>query len=219
LKNVLLRVAIDGGAGTGKSTISKNVANKLGITYINTGQMYRLIALFAYKNNLIDNENILYEKIKNMKVSFDKNGLITSNLISFSPNDLESNEISSIVSIVASYEKIREVSTIIQKEISKQKGILLEGRDIGTIIMPDADYKFYLEVNPEIAAKRRVIQHKKQGINSSYDSILKNINKRNDLDKNRKIGPLMKAFDSKTIDTSNNTIDEIVHQILEVING
>ncbi len=212
-----LRIAIDGGAATGKSTVSKKVAKKLNLTYVNTGQMYRLIAFFALTNNLGKNEDKLYQRIKNMNVSFDNDGFITSDLLSFKKEDLETKIVSSTASLIATYKKIREVSVEVQKKIGRTKGVLLEGRDIGTIIMPDADFKFFLVVDPKTAAIRRVDQHKKNGEEVSFDDVLKDIINRNKQDTTRKIGPLLKSSDSIIIDTSNKNIEKIVLEILRVI--
>ena len=179
--------------------------------------MYRLIAFFAFKNNLIHKEKELATLIKDINISFDKDGFITSDIIQFSKKDLESDDISMISSIVATYGKIRKILVEIQQKIGKQDGVLLEGRDIGSIIMVDADYKFFLEVDPKVAAKRRYEQHKNKDENISLEKVFKNILDRNELDKNRKIGPLIKSPDSIVIDTSNNSINEIAKKIVEVI--
>ena len=212
-----LRIAIDGGAATGKSTVAKIVSQKLGITYINTGQMYRLIALIALKNGLQNNERELFEAIKDVDMSFDKEGNIQTSSIDLGKDILNSNEVSETLVYITAYPLIREFASQKQIIIGKQKGILLEGRDIGTVIMPDADFKFYLSVDPEIAAKRRVKHFKRMGEDISYEKTLQDILERNESDMTRKIAPLKAAEDSIHIDTSSNTAKEIAEEIVEAI--
>lgn len=219
MNNNKLRIAIDGGAGTGKSTISKLVAEKLGITYINTGQIFRFFALIAFRNKITNNEKKIYEIIKNINFSFDSKGKIISKDIDFSSDELEKNEISLLASKIASMKSIRELSTNKQIELGKKDKILLEGRDIASTILPNADYKFFITIKPEIAAKRRFEQYKNSEEKLSYKKILKDIVKRNEKDSNRKISPLKLMPDATVIDSSDKTAEEIANIIIEVING
>jgi len=214
-----LRIAIDGGAATGKSTTSKLVAKKLGLTYVNTGQMYRLIALIALKNNLENDEKKLLNKIKDIKMSFDDNGKILNDFIKLDENILDSNEVSNVLNSITHYPLIREFASKKQMEFGKKPGVLLEGRDIGTVVMPDADYKFYLFVDPKVAAKRRVKQFSEMGEQISYEKTLQDIIDRNESDMNRKVGPLMPTKNSIHIDTSFNTAEEVANQIVGIINN
>ncbi|BDU67472.1 MAG: cytidylate kinase [Candidatus Tyloplasma litorale] len=211
-----LRIAVDGGAATGKSTISRLVAKKLGIKYINTGQMYRLFAFVSIKNNSLNDEKTLFNFLKKQNITFDEKGNIHSEKIKFNLKDLEQEAISKKSSIIASMPLIRSLATEIQIKIGKEKGVLLEGRDIGTVIMPDADFKFFIKVKPEIAAKRRFDQLKNIK-DVSYESILEEIKKRNLRDENRKIAPLKPLKDSIIIDSSYQSIDEIVDFFIKEI--
>ncbi len=209
-----LKIAIDGGAATGKSTVAYLLAEKINFTYINTGSMYRVIALFALKNNLVFNENDLYEKLQNFKI-FYKDAKILTNDPSLDLSELNSDETSNNSSIVASYPLVRKYATKLQKNLAKSFcNVVMEGRDIGTVIMPNADYKFFLTVKLDVAAKRRHSQLKN---NISYDEIYENIMKRNEQDTIREVNPLMPAKEAEIIDTSNLTIEEVVKYILNIL--
>ncbi len=212
-----LRIALDGGAATGKSTVSKLVADKLGIRYINTGQMYRMFGLYAIKNNITNDEDAIYEGIKDFSISYNEKGEITTPDFDFEFNEIDSKQSGAMASIVAAMPKVREVATIKQKEIAQEKGVLIEGRDIGTVIMPDADFKFFIKVQPEVAAKRRVAQHESMGEHVRFEDILSDINERNVRDANREIAPLKPTDESIIIDTSVDTAEEIANQMCKVI--
>lgn len=214
-----LRIAIDGGAATGKSTVSKLVAKKLGIRYINTGQMYRLFGYIASTKKILDDESKVYEEIKNLELTYDKYGNIICNSIDFNIEQLLTSEAGPWASVVSAMPTVRKVATLKQKEIGKELGVLLEGRDIGTIIMPDADYKFFLTVSPEAAAERRFNEIKKTESTITKKQILKQIVERNDKDSKRVIAPLIPAKDSIIIDTSSLNQEQVVDKILGVING
>ncbi len=214
-----LKIAIDGGAATGKSTISKLLANKLGIKYINTGQMYRLFTLIAIKKNILDDEDKIFELIKDINLYYKEDGNIFSDDFKFEFNDLYSQDVSKQTSKISVYPKVREIAKIKQMKIAQEENkILMEGRDIATVIMKDADYKFFIKVNDDVAAKRRYKQHKEQGEDVSFENIFKDISIRNRNDQNRKIAPLKTVEDSIIIDTSNLTIEQVVNLILEKIN-
>ncbi len=213
------RIAIDGGAATGKSTVSKLVAQLLEIRYINTGQMYRLFALAAMQNNIIDNEQAIYELIKDFAITYDKEGNIVSPDIQFDLETLDSKEVGQNASRVAALRLVREVATEKQIAIGREPGVLMEGRDIGTVIMKDADFKFFIKVRPEVAAQRRYDQHVSLGENVDYDEILSEVKERNERDVTREIAPLVPTTESIIIDSSDNTALEIAHMICEVINN
>ncbi len=215
-----LRIAIDGGAATGKSTVSKLVAQKLGIRYINTGQMYRLFALIAIKEDLLDNEKALFDRIENISITYNEKGMITTPDFEFQEEELETQETSKYASVVAAMPLVREVATDKQIMIGREPGVLMEGRDIGTVVMMDADYKIFIVVDPKVAAQRRVDQHKLLGEDVDYDEIYKDICERNERDANREVAPLKPTYTSIIIDSSNNTAEEIADQIVEeVTNG
>lgn len=218
IKKKLMRIAIDGGAATGKSTVSKLVANKLNIRYINTGQMYRLFGFVASKNNVLDDEQKIYDLIKDLKLSYDDNGNIMCDSVIFTLKEIHTSDAGTNASLVSSMPLVREVATKKQQEIGKEDKVLLEGRDIGTIIMPDASYKFFLKVTPEAAADRRYNEVKLED-NITRDDILKQIIERNERDSKREIAPLVPASDAFIIDTSKLKPEEVVDKIVEVVNG
>ncbi len=212
-----LRIAIDGGAATGKSTVSKLLAHKLGIRYINTGQMYRLFALVAIEEKILNDEQALFERIADFAITYTKEGTITTPDFNFELYELESSEVGASASIVAAMPKIREVATEKLVQVGREAGVLLEGRDIGTVVMPDADFKIFIEVQPEVAAKRRVLQHQSHGEEVVYEDILNDIIKRNKRDAEREIAPLIPTPESIIIDSSNNTAEEIAENIFQVV--
>ncbi len=212
-----LRIAIDGGAATGKSTVSKLLAHKLGVRYINTGQMYRLFSLVAIEEGLLNDEEKLYERISDFAITYSKEGTITTPDFNFEVYELESSEVGANASVVAAMPKVREVATEKLIQVGREAGVLLEGRDIGTVVMPDADFKIFVTVKPEVAAKRRVLQHQAHGEDVEYEVILKEIIDRNERDANREIAPLKPTPESITIDTSDNSAEEIAENIFRMV--
>ncbi len=220
MKSSEVRIAIDGFAATGKSTISKELSNKMNLTYLNTGFLYRLVALYFIKNKIIiDDDQILKNSLKKLKINF-KNGKVTSNF-DFFEKELFQNNVSLMASKIASKKIVRNFLYNIQKDFSKNKGIILEGRDIGTIIMPDADVKFFLTVSLDEGAKRRFNDLKNEGKNVLFEDVKKDLEKRNFNDLNRKLDPLKKDNDAIEIDTTNLTKSEVVEiiqkKIIEVL--
>lgn len=212
-----LRIAIDGGAATGKSTVAKLVAKKLGIRYINTGQIYRFFALVAMENNIINDEEAIFNLIQDYAITYTKDGLITSPNFHFDKIKLESKEVGANASVVAAMPKVREIATEKLIQISRESGVLLEGRDIGTVVMPDADFKFFVEVDPEVAAERRVKQHISNGEQVEFENVLKDIIERNERDKTREVAPLIPTDTSIIINTSHNTAEEIAQKIFDEV--
>ncbi len=215
--NSNLRIAIDGGAATGKTTVAKLIAKHLNLTYFNTGSMYRLITFFGLKNNLLGDWKTLINKIANEKIYLKNSNLASS--IKFNLIDLDSLEVVNNVSQVAAIKEIRDFAKTFQVKVGMQKNVLLEGRDIGTIIMPDADFKFFLKVSPSEAARRRQEQNLKNNISSSYEEILKSILMRNEYDSKRKFAPLVPAKDAYIIWTDKKTPSQIVKEIEDIIYG
>ncbi len=206
-----LRIAIDGGAATGKSSVSKLIANKIGVTYLNTGDLYRLVALFCLKNNILIKEKNILKELNKLEVYFENNK-IKSNFL-FEYDELHSLGVSQVASIVSSYKGVRDFLFNVQRDLASKKGVLLEGRDIGTKIMPDADIKFFLTVNLEVGAQRRFNELKGKVSDFTLESVKKELEKRNENDSGREISPLKKASDAIEIDTSNLTKDEVVEKI------
>lgn len=203
-------IALDGPSGSGKSTIANLLANKLKISYLNTGSMYRALTLYFLENNIKKSDNIDIKILKkiNIDINEDKvflNGKDVS-------QEIRDKEVTENVSWVSSIPVVREYLVEMQRNISKNKSIILDGRDIGTVVFPDAKYKFYLDASSFVRAKRRFEQNE---IDKSFEEIKKDIEKRDYLDSHREISPLKKAEDAIEIDSSDLTIDQTIEKILE----
>ncbi len=206
-----MQIAIDGPAGSGKSTVAKKIAEKLNIIYIDTGAMYRAITL-----KLKDIDKKYYqEACNNTNIEFINNKIFLDGKdVSL---QIRSEEISILTSDISKIDFVRKKLVSIQKEIADKNSVVMEGRDITTVVLPDADYKFYLNASPEIRAKRRTLQLKEKGLNADYEEILRDIKKRDNNDIKRENSPLKVADDAIVIDSSNLTADESIEKILSYI--
>ena len=211
-----LSVAIDGPAGAGKSTIAKILAKKMDLMYINTGAMYRAITLKATENN-VQPENIegICDLLDSLNIYFNNDRIIVNG------NDVDDEithpSISSKVARYASINEVRKRLVKIQKEMSNQFDIIMDGRDIGTVVLKDADFKFYITASAEKRAKRRYDELKAKNIVLSYEIILDDIIKRDFEDTHRLIDPITKAEDALVIDTTCQNIDEVVNKMHYII--
>jgi len=211
-----LTIAVDGYSSCGKSTFAKEIARKLNYKYIDSGAMYRAITLLCTKNNIIRGEEI---NIKALEL------LLTDTHIDFRFTDSRNRHetflngknvedeiraagVSDCVSYVSEIRQVREKMVLIQRRYGKEGGIVMDGRDIGTVVFPDADLKIFMTANPEIRAERRYKELKGKGIDSYFEAVKKNIEKRDHIDSNRKISPLKKASDAIVLDNSNMTVPE-----------
>lgn len=211
-----ISIAIDGPAGAGKSTIAKKIARELGIMYINSGLMYRAVTYKAMEAN-IPPENIeaLCELIDNMDMYFEEDDLIVDGVNI--TKSLTTPQISKSVASYASILELRERLVVLQRNLSNKFDIIMDGRDIGTVVLKNAAFKFYLTATPEERAARRHKELSEKGIDTSYEEILKDIIDRDYQDMNRKVNPLTKAEDAIEIDTTALSIDEIVQSMLKHI--
>ncbi|MEQ2628179.1 (d)CMP kinase [Peptoniphilus lacrimalis] len=206
-----MQIAIDGPAGSGKSTVAKKIAEKLNIIYIDTGAMYRAITL-----KLKDIDKKYYqEACNNTNIEFINNKIFLDGKDVSS--QIRSEEISKLTSDISKIDFVRKKLVSIQKEIAAKNSVVMEGRDITTVVLPDADYKFYLSASPEIRAKRRTLQLKEKGLNADYEEILRDIKKRDKNDIKRENSPLKVADDAIVIDSSNLTAEESIEKILSYI--
>ena len=220
-----LTIAIDGHASTGKSSIAKEIALKYGYIYINSGSMYRAVTLFAIKNNLLDelNENIdlFIEKLKAVSINFRFNEINLISEIFLNGKNVEkeigSLEISNFVSKVAAITEIRKEMVKLQRNIDRKKGVVMDGRDIGSVVFPDADLKLFLTASDTVRAKRRYEEMINNGLSVSYNDILNNIRIRDKLDSSRTDSPLKIEKDAVVIDNSDMSIDEQIKQIILII--
>lgn len=210
-------IAIDGPAGSGKGTIANILAKKYGYTYIDTGATYRCVALSVLRNNIdITDEEGIINLVKTLNIDFDESGKTYLNNEDVS-NLIRTKEVSSIVSPISSIVKVREILVDLQRKMANNKDVVMEGRDITTVVFPNADYKFYLDASVYERANRRYIQNQESGINMSFDEILENIKKRDYNDMNKPVGALKRTEEQIYIDATNLTIDEVVDKIMEYI--
>ena len=209
-------VAIDGPAGSGKGTVAKILADKCNLTYIDTGAMYRAVAYQVLKDDIsIGDENKIVEIAKNSKIDFtDGKTYLNGEDIS---KEIRTMEVTRIVSPISSIVKLREILVDLQREMAKGCNVIMEGRDITTVVFPNATYKFYLDATVEERAHRRYIENKEKGMDVSYDEILENIKKRDYNDMHKEVGSLTRTEDSIYVDSTNLTIEEVVEQIKKII--
>ena len=211
-------VAIDGPAGAGKGTITKLVGEKLNLVNVDTGATFRCVALNMLKENVgLDEEEKIEKILEKIKIEMQPNGEIFLNGENVT-HKIRENDVNNFVSPVSAIKIVRAKLLEIQRKIAEGKNVIMEGRDIGTAVFPNADVKIYLDATPEERAKRRVLQNKEKGIETSYEEVLENIKDRDYRDSNREIAPLRKAEDAIYIDSSDMTIEEVVDKVIDIIN-
>lgn len=211
-----ISVAIDGPAGAGKSTIAKLVAKEFDLMYINTGAMYRAVALKALENDLKpENISEICDLILNMEMHFENDDLILDgeNI----QDKITMPEISGVVSSYASIPEVRKMLVKLQRDMSNKYNVIMDGRDIGTVVLKDSKFKIFLTATPEERAERRYSELVKRNIECSYDEILKDIIRRDHEDSTRAIDPLKKADDAVEIDTTGLNIKQVTNKINEFI--
>ncbi len=214
-----MKIAIDGPAGAGKSTIAKLIARKLNLLYIDTGAMYRAITYAVLNSNISpDDREKVIELLKELKIEYKKSeDGIDIYINNVKVNDkLRNKIIDKNVSIISAIPEVRELLVAHQREISKNYDVILDGRDIGTVVFPDADYKFYLDASVDVRAERR-LKDAKNKENLSIEEIKADIIKRDRIDSTRKVSPLKRASDAIYIDTSNMSIEEVVNKVISYI--
>ncbi len=207
-----MSIAIDGPAGAGKSTIAKLLAKKYNLMYINTGSMYRAVTLIALKNNIVpSNTKDLCDFVHKMEMNFQNDRLILNgediNDEIFTPF------ISNNVSNYAAVSEVREILVKLQRDMSLKYDVIMDGRDIGTVVLKNSKYKFFLTGSSEERAKRRFVELTDKGMDVNYEDILKDIEKRDYIDTHREVTPLIKSKDAIEIDTSFMDINQVVDTI------
>lgn len=209
-------VAIDGPAGSGKGTVAKTLAKLCNLTYIDTGAMYRAIAYLTLKNNIdITDEEKIVDMARSSKIDF-IDGKTYLNGIDVS-DDIRTMEVTRIVSPISSIVKLREILVDLQRKMAEGKDVIMEGRDITTVVFPNADYKFYLDASVTERANRRFKENTLKGMNVSYEEILENIKKRDYNDMHKEVGALTRTKDSIYIDSTDLTIDEVIDKMKKII--
>jgi len=224
VKNII--IAIDGFSSTGKSTIAKQLAKTLGFVYVDTGAMYRAVTLYAIQNNYISKDNFKVHdfvmQLDNINLSFKFNASLGFSEMYLNGNNVENKirtmEVSGLVSTVSTIPEVRQQLVKLQREIGKNSGLVMDGRDIGTVVFPEAELKLFITASPEIRAKRRYNELTQRKEKVSYDEVLKNVIERDYIDSHRKHSPLIKAEDAIEIDNSNLSLDEQFAQIMQLLN-
>ena len=213
----MMIVAIDGPAGSGKGTITKLVAEKMNLVYIDSGATYRCVALACLRNNIkLEEKDKIIELTKTLDINFDEHQRTYLNKEDVSEL-IRSKEVTAIVSQVSSIVEVRELLVDLQRKMSIGKNVIMEGRDITTVVFPNADYKFYLDASVEERARRRFKQNEEMGINTSMEEIIENIKMRDYNDMHKPVGSLMRTDEQIYIDSTNMTIDEVVNEIIKNI--
>ena len=211
-----ITIAIDGFSSCGKSTMAKDLAREIGYIYIDSGAMYRAVTLYCLENGFFTNDGIdtaqLEAAMPNIRISFQLNPETQRPMTFLNGVNVEDRirtmEVSTRVSPVAALPFVREALVKLQQEMGKEKGIVMDGRDIGTAVFPDAELKIFVTASAEIRAQRRYDELKAKGQDASFEEILTNVKERDYIDQNREVSPLRKADDAILLDNSNLTIEE-----------
>lgn len=210
-------IAIDGPSGSGKGTIAKEVARRLNYTYIDTGAMYRCVALRSLEENLeVTDEDKIVELLKNMDIELTNDGKVFLDGRDVS-STIREMDVTTRVSKISSIIPLRLVMEEKQREMAKKTNVVMEGRDITTVIFPDAKYKFYIDCSLEERARRRLEQNKEKGIESTYEEVYNSLKDRDYDDMNRPLGALKRTEDQHYIDNGKNTKEESVNEILKIV--
>ncbi|GLB50057.1 (d)CMP kinase [Neptunitalea lumnitzerae] len=218
-------IAIDGFSSTGKSTIAKQLAKQLGYIYVDTGAMYRAVTLYAMEQGLVTTEvtniNGLIESLPKVRLTFTFNEALGFAEMYLNGRNVEREirtlEVSNLVSTVAAVPEVRQKLVEEQREMGKEKGIVMDGRDIGTVVFPDAEVKLFMTASAQVRAERRYKELIEKGDDVAFDAVLANIEQRDHIDSTREDSPLVKADDAIEIDNSNLSRAAQFDQILEIV--
>ena len=219
-------IAVDGHSSCGKSTLSKQLAAKLQYNYIDSGSMYRAVTLYALRHNLITNGTVdaekLIDQLNDINISFRYNPAEQKSDTLLNGENVEKEirelTVSNNVSPVATIKDVRAAMVKLQKEMGKEKGIVMDGRDIGTVVYPDAELKIFMTTAPEIRAQRRFDELTAKGIRVTFDEVLNNVKERDYIDQNREESPLKKATDAIVLDNGNMSREEQLDWVLKKVN-
>lgn len=218
-----MKIAVDGPAGAGKSTIARLLAKHLGLRYLDTGAMYRAITLEALRREVDTGDEKALMKVAtsvdlNIVFQGDKGNLIYLNGEDVT-NSIREPEVTAHVSAVSSHKKLRDFIVALQEQIAKQGSVVMDGRDIGTVVMPDADWKFFLQATVEERARRRQSELERRGVSLDAGELREQIRRRDHLDSTRENSPLRKADDAIEVDTTSLSVAEVVQKLLDLIKG
>lgn len=213
-----IQIAIDGPAGAGKSTIAKKIAKRLNITYIDTGAMYRALTYKVLINNIdINNEDEIVRLTRESNINFSQDNIYLDDAIV--NEEIRSIEVGKNVSYIAKIKEVRQILVNTQKRIATNQNIIMDGRDIGTHVLPNASMKIFLTASVEERAYRRYMELKAKGAITNLDEIKNDIINRDKIDSERKSAPLVKAKDAIVIDTTGLSIDDVVEKIVDLLKG
>lgn len=216
-------IAVDGYSSCGKSTFAKAIAAKLGYIFIDTGAMYRAVTLWAMRNGFLGDENAISSHIDEVCVEFRFNPESGKSDVYLNGENVEKEirgmEVSSNVSAVSAIKAVRAKLVSLQQQMGARKGIVMDGRDIGTVVFPDAEIKLFMTASVEVRAERRYLELKGKGMDVSMDEIIKNVTERDHLDETRVESPLRKADDAILLDNSNMTPQEQMVWFMELLKG
>lgn len=215
-----LNIAIDGPASSGKSTIAKILADDYQLVYVDTGAMYRTLAYLALKNDIpVDDEAALIKLLDNVAITFERkeNGQLVYADEENVTEAIRQHDVTNNVSVVSSFSKVREELVYRQQKMAKNTGVVMDGRDIGTVVLPEADVKVFLIASVEERAERRYLENKEKGIESDFERLKQEIIARDEFDSNRKVSPLKQAEDAIRLDTTSLLISEVVEKCKEII--
>jgi CMP/dCMP kinase len=212
-----INIAIDGPSASGKSTVAKELCKRLNYIHLDTGAMYRCVAKYALDNGIDLNDQTSVESVLNkvnIKLTSDGKVFLNSKEVT---NDIRTDEISQGASIVSTYKNVREYLVALQQKMAENKGFIMDGRDIGTVVLPNAELKIFMTASAHERAKRRYLENQKRGIDSNLEELEKEIAERDYRDTHREISPLKKAEDAIEIDTSDINKMEVVERIMKLI--
>jgi cytidylate kinase len=218
------QIAIDGPAASGKTTVARLVADRLNVLYLDTGAMYRALAYMALRTQTdLDNENALVRLCEQhrIRVVLDRSAnlgfCIFAGSMELTQAQLESPQVTAVVSTIAAHPRVRETMVSEQREIAAEGPVVMAGRDIGTVVLPDAPYKIFLTASVEARVLRRRAQLEEAGVDVSVHELTKEIEERDRLDENRKTSPLRKAPDAHVIDSSDLSVEDVVDRICSIV--
>lgn len=215
MKNIF-QIAIDGPSGAGKSTVAKLIASKLGIDYIDTGAMYRACGLKMLRNGIpMVEDETLKKMLKETDIDIDHGRIMLDG--EDVTGLIRTQEVSKAASDCSAFKTVREKMVELQKEMGAKKSVIMDGRDICKVVLPQAEYKYFITATPEERAKRRYLELKEKGNEAPFEQILKEVNERDYNDSHRKVDPLSCQPDAEMLDTTDMTVDEVVNYIINKI--
>lgn len=218
-------IAIDGFSSCGKSTFAKAIAKRLGYLYIDSGAMYRVVTLELFRRGLIKDgavdTSMLQSILREINIGFSYDPVKMAYLTTLNgevvEDEIRSPQVANHVSLVAAIPAVRTRLVELQRELGKKKGIVMDGRDIGTVVFPDAELKIFMTADPIVRARRRLKELQEKGLNVTFDEVLKNIEERDYIDQNRDVSPLRKADDALILDNTNMTVEQQMDWVEDMV--